>query len=496
MNQLSRRKFLKTSALAAGAIAFSARSWAQVAGANGDVRVAVLGLNGRGKNHVSSLSAIKGVRIVALCDPDSAVLERARRLDGIDASSVKTFTGLRKLFESSDIDAVTIATPNHWHSLAAIWACQAGKDVYVEKPVSHNVWEGRRLSPPQKNTIAWCRPACKSALVKVCAKPWNGCARAISGKIIASRGLCYKRRDSIGKTSGPQPIPASINYDSVSTGPAPLLPPRRNSKKRPIHYEWHWFWNYGNGDVGNQGIHQMDVARWFLGEPGLPRHSLSIGGRLGYVDDGETPDTQVIFHDYPTAPLIFEVRGLPSKPDSAAVDASNLSSADAADAAAGTMDKYHGVSIGNVVECEEGMMIVPGYFNATAHDRDGKVIKEFKGRDRHMQNFIDVVRSRKTADQYGTIGEGHASSALCHLGNISHEVGRAMTSRRTGRTHPGQQPHRRNHRAHGGAPQDPPGGFAQTPLTLGASLTIEDGKEHFYRRIFRSGQRPAHAEIP
>ena len=427
MNQFNRRTFLKTSALAAGALTFSARSWAQVTGANGDIRVAVIGLNGRGKNHVGSLAAIKGVRIVALCDPDTAVLEKAKKLEGIDAASVKTYTDLRELFAASDVDAVTIATPNHWHSLAGIWACQAGKDVYVEKPVSHNVWEGRQLAAAAKkyNRVVQAGMQIRSGEGLREAVAWIRAGNL--GKIIASRGLCYKRRDAIGKTSGTQTIPASINYD-VWSGPAPILPSRRNSKKNgPVHYEWHWFWPYGNGDVGNQGIHQMDVARWFLGEAGLPRHSFSLGGRVGYDDDGETPNTQVIVHDYKTAPLIFEVRGLPSKPGNASdVDTSKMNSAEAADAAATTMDKYHGVSIGNVVECEGGMMIVPNYWNATAHDRDGKVIKEFKGKDGHMQNFIDVVRSRKTADLFGPVDEGHVSSALCHLGNISYQVGRTM----------------------------------------------------------------------
>ena len=480
MNQLNRRKFLKTSALAAGAVALSPRSWAQVAGANGDVRVAVLGLNGRGKNHVASLSNIKGVRIVALCDPDTAVLEKAKTLEGIDAASVKTYTDLRELFASPDLDAVTIATPNHWHSLAAIWACQAGKDVYVEKPVSHNVWEGRQLVAAAKkfNRVVQAGVQIRSGEGLREAVEWVRAGNL--GKIIASRGFCYKRRDSIGKTSGPQPVPASINYD-LWTGPAPLLPPRRNSRKNgSVHYEWHWFWNYGNGDVGNQGIHQMDVARWFLGESGLPRHTMSIGGRLGYVDDGETPNTQVIVHDYETAPLIFEVRGLPAKPDRGnATDTSNLSSAEAADAAAASMDKYHGVSIGNVIECEGGLLIVPGYWNATAHDHDGKVIKEFKGHNHHMENFIKVVRSRKTADQYGPIAEGHASSALCHLGNISHEAGRAMTPGELAERTQGNSlaaeatgrmvEHLKVHHID----------LGQTPLTLGAALTVDAAKERF-----------------
>ena len=300
------------------------------------------------------------------------------------------------------------------------------------------------------------------------------------GKIIASRGLCYKRRDSIGKTTGTQPIPATINYD-VWSGPAPVLPSRRNSKKNgPVHYEWHWFWEYGNGDVGNQGIHQMDIARWFLGESGLPRHTFSIGGRVGYDDDGETPNTQVIVHDYKTAPLIFEVRGLPSKPGKGNdIDTSKMNSADAADAVAATMDKYHGASIGIVVECEGGQVVVPSYFNATARDRDGKVIKEFKGHDRHMQNYIDVIRSRKTADLYGPVDEGHVSSALCHLGNISHQVGRSMTpgeltERTQGNNLTAEATGRmvEHLKVHGVD-------FAKTPLMLGASLTLADGKEKF-----------------
>jgi hypothetical protein len=243
------------------------------------------------------------------------------------------------------------------------------------------------------------------------------------GKITAARGFCYKRRDSIGKTSAPTPVPAGVNYD-LWTGPAPLVPPHRNSAKNgPIHYDWHWINAYGNGDIGNQGIHQMDVARWFLGEAGLPRHTLSVGGRLGYEDDGETPNTQVIVHDYATAPLIFEVRGLPAKAG-LNVSTAGLSGADAAGAAASTMDKYRGVAVGNVIDCEGGSVVTNSYFAAAAYDRDGKLLKEFKGQDGHMANFIDVVRSRKTEKLCGPIGEGHVSSALCHLGNISHQIGR------------------------------------------------------------------------
>ncbi len=476
MNQLTRRTFIRNTALFGAAAALSARSWGQVAGANGDVRVAVLGLNGRGKNHLTSLKAVKGARIVALCDPDSKVLDRAAAQLGGD---VKKFTDMRELFASPDIDAVTIATPNHWHSLAGIWAMQAGKDVYVEKPVSHNVWEGRQLVAGAKkyNRVIQAGTQIRSGEGLREAVAWVQAGNL--GKITASRGFCYKRRDSIGKTSGPTPIPASINYD-LWTGPAPLVESHRNSKKNgPVHYDWHWIYLYGNGDVGNQGIHQMDVARWFLGESGLPRHTLSLGGRLGYDDDGQTANTQVVIHDYATAPLIFEVRGLPAKAGAGAPIPADLGGADAAEAGAKSMDNYRGVGVGNVVDCEGGYVVTKAYFTATAYDKAGKVVKEFKGHDRHMQNFIDVVRSRKLADLYGPIQEGHVSSALCHLGNLSHQLGATAA--------PGVL----QEKVKGNAPLAEAYGrmvehlaannvdFGKTPATLGAPLTIDPAAERF-----------------
>jgi hypothetical protein len=298
------------------------------------------------------------------------------------------------------------------------------------------------------------------------------------GKITAARGFCYKRRDSIGKTSAPTPVPAGVNYD-LWTGPAPLVPSHRNSAKNgPIHYDWHWINAYGNGDIGNQGIHQMDVARWFLGESGLPRHTLSIGGRLGYEDDGETPNTQVIVHDYATAPLIFEVRGLP-KNAGANVTTDGLGSAEAAAAAVSTMDKYRGVAVGNVIDCEGGYVMTNSYFAAAAYDPAGKLLKEFKGQDGHMANFIDVVRSRKTEQLCGPIGEGHVSSALCHLGNISHQIGRAAPE---GELHEQIKGNAALAEAYGRMAEhlalnhiD----LGKTPLTLGAPLAFDAAAEKF-----------------
>jgi predicted dehydrogenase len=474
MNSLTRRTFLKNSALITAGAAFSARSWAQVAGANSDIRVAVIGLNGRGKNHLQSLARVQGVRIVALCDADTAVLEKTKANLGERGSTVKTFVDVRQLLASPDIDAVTIATPNHWHSLQAIWACEAGKDVYVEKPVSHNIWEGRQLvsAATKYNRVVQAGTQIRSGAGLQEAVQWVQAGNL--GKITAARGFCYKRRDSIGKTEGEQQVPATVNYD-LWTGPAPLVPLRR----RKLHYDWHWLQVTGNGDVGNQGIHQMDVARWFLGEKGLPRTTLSVGGRLGYVDDADTPNTQVVIHDYPTAPLIFEVRGLPRKAGAAGGGGSGGDEDGGGKKGGSLMDQYRGVSVGNVIDCEGGSVVTSNYFAATAHDKAGKVVKEFKGTDRHMQNFIDVVRSRKTADQYGPVLEGHVSSALCHLGNISHMLGKTAAPNALGERIKGNGPlaeacgRMSEHLALNGVD------LTKTPLTLGLPLTIAKNTETF-----------------
>jgi len=224
------------------------------------------------------------------------------------------------------------------------------------------------------------------------------------GKIKVVRGLCYKRRASIGKVDGPQQPPKSVDYD-LWCGPAPLEPLRRKN----LHYDWHWVWATGNGDLGNQGIHEMDVARWFLGEMELSPRVVSVGGRLGYVDDGDTANTQVLYHAYAKAPLIFEVRGLPSK------------------AGGRDMDNYKGAKIGIVVECEGGHVTVPSYNDATAYDNDGKMIMQFKGSEGHHDNWLKAVRSRKAEDLNADILEGHLSSALCHTGNISYRLGKTRS---------------------------------------------------------------------
>lgn len=407
MKRMDRRSFLKTSLLTAGSFslwpAFQRNTHARVLGANDDIRMAVVGFNGRGQDHLKELSQLKGVRIVALCDVDSKVLGREIQRFKDRNLDVQGYTDIRKLLGNADIDAISIATPNHWHSLAAVWAIQAGKDVYVEKPVSHNVWEGRQVvnAARKHDRIVQTGTQCRSSTGLQEAMAWLH--EGNLGKIIRARGLCYKRRPSIGKTTGPQTVPEGIDYD-VWTGPAPMEPLRR----KKLHYDWHWVWPTGNGDLGNQGIHQMDIARWALGENALSPSVFSFGGRLGYEDDGTTPNTLVVYHEYKNAPLIFEVRGLPEKTDSQ------------------KMDQYRGASIGVVVDCEHGYVVIPNYNTANVFDKDGKQIKTFKGDASHFQNFLTAVRSRKSSDLHADILEGHLSSALCHTGNISYRLGQQM----------------------------------------------------------------------
>lgn len=414
---MDRRSFLKTSlattasftlsrslASKAATVTAQATATAKVIGANSEIRYAVVGLNGRGKNHLDDMRKVKRARLVALCDVDSAVLANAASRCKDQGNPVQTYTDIRKLLEDQTVDAITIATPNHWHSLAAIWAMQAGKDVYVEKPVSHNLWEGRQLvnAARKYNCIVQAGTQCRSSSGIADAIDWVQAGNI--GKILRARGLCYKRRDSIGKVGAPQPAPATVDYD-LWCGPAPKDPLLR----RKLHYDWHWVWPTGNGDLGNQGVHQVDLARWALGESGLSTRVLTVGGRVGYLDDGTTPNTLIVLHDYKRAPLLFEVRGLPAAQGSQ------------------EMDDIRGASVGLIVECEGGVMVIRDYSSARVFDASGKQVKSFQGASSHFANFIDAVHSRKPADLKAEVLEGHLSSALCHTANISYRLGRVQS---------------------------------------------------------------------
>jgi len=421
---LSRRTFLKTSALAASALGFPFIARSQSPGS--DIRVGVVGFNGRGGAHISDLLKINGVKITALCDVDEKVLAKGKDNLSKKNANVSTFTDVRKMLDSKEIDAISTATPNHWHSLIGIWACQAGKDAYVEKPVSHNVSEGRVLAEAARKygRIVQCGTQSRSSIGLQQAVKWGQAGNL--GKLLWARGTCYKARPSIGKVDGPTPWPAGIDQD-LWFGPAPVKPLMR----KRLHYDWHWVWDTGCGDLGNQGIHQMDIARWFMGENALSPKIWSVGGRLGYIDDGETPNTMFSVHDYEKAPLIFEVRGLPSSKAKWKGDSWGPKD----------MDDYRGNNgVGVYVQYEGGHIEVPNYTGCGAFDKDGKLVKAFgsfkargaddsaksdsiEGQDSHHHNWSKAIRSRKPSDLNAEILEGHLSSALCHTSNISHRLG-------------------------------------------------------------------------
>lgn len=421
MQFLERRDFLKQSAGLAGLIAAgyfaedapAAEQEAQPAqprGANERLNIAVIGVRGRGKDHIGGLANRHNCRVTHLCDVDEAVIGPAFTLvQERQGAAPKVVRDLRRIMDNRQIHAVTIATPNHWHSLAAIWAMQAGKHVYVEKPVSHNVWEGRRLVEASRHFNKICQ-----AGTQIRSNP--GIREAIQyvqdgrlGRCTVARGLCYKARPSIGHVNAAQEPPRTMDYN-LWCGPAANRPPHRNHRTNgTVHYDWHWIWEYGNGDLGNQGIHQMDVARWGLGKSELPRSCISVGGRFGYVDDGETPNTQMAVMDYNGAELIFEVRGL------------------------SPMGNYRNAQVGNVFHCADGYLVCTSYTNAIAFNNDNREIRRFSGSGDHYGNFAACVRSNRRQDQKGEILEGHLSSALCHLANISYRLGRQVAfDRRNG----------------------------------------------------------------
>jgi len=406
--RVSRRSFVKGTLLGAAAVTLPNLVTRNVLGANDDIRAATIGVNSRGGSHIDAIYKIPGVRMVGVCDADKNVLGRsadniAKKLGG---EKVIAELDVRKLLDNKEIDIVTIATPNHWHSLMAIWAMERGKHVYVEKPVSHNVWEGRQAVNASRKYKKICQTGTQSRASR------KGIGAAVEyvrsgelGKILYAYGTCFKPRPSIGKLKEPLKIPANIDYD-LWCGPAAKV----DLFRPKLHYDWHWDFNTGNGDLGNQGIHQMDIARWFLGEQTLSPRVMSIGGRVGYDDAGDTANTQLIFHDYDKAPLIFEVRGLPKEK---------------LDWKTG-MDNWRGTGVGVLVQCEGGHVVVPNYYSTAAHDKDGKKIKDWRETDPmtpHVANFIEGVRSGKQSDLFADIEEGHLSSALCHTGNISYQLG-------------------------------------------------------------------------
>ncbi len=410
----SRRSFLKKTAAASSAtIVAPTILSSKVFGANDRINAAVLGVNGRGKNHISSLMNQKNVQVTTLCDPDLNVLaKRKKEFSEKYNKSVALVQDLRNVMDDKDIDVVSIASPNHWHALSVIWACQAGKDVYVEKPGSHNLWEGRKMVEAaqkydrivQHGVQLRSSPAINEAIELM--------RDGYIGRVYMARGLVFRWRADIGD-KGFSAVPNGIDYD-LWTGPAPKRPFTRNL----VHYNWHWHWDYGNGDVGNQGIHETDLCMWGL-DVGLPTKITSMGGKFLWDDCKEVPEVLTSVYHYPEEKKIiqFEVRPWCTNTED-------------------------GATVGNIFYGDKGILVVEGYSKYKTYlgqDRtpgksgdDGAM--EASGMDRgsggtdgHFQNFIEAVRSHDASLLNGPIETGHLSSGLAHLGNIAYRTGKVLT---------------------------------------------------------------------
>lgn len=396
MLNFTRRRLFEDSVMLAAALQTRslvfAKEEVQTAAAD-KVTGAIIGCGIRGKQHAKELAKLPDCDIAYVCDPDlDRADEVAKILVDLGRPEPKKVQDLRRVYDDKSIDVIFVATPNHWHALASIWAMQAGKDVYCEKPVSHNVAEGRRIVQTARKLNRVCqtgtqnrtRPALEAAIEYM-----HG---GKLGEVKLARSVLYGNRESIGGP-GPCQMPPRCDYN-LWAGPAsdkPLTRPK-------FHYDWHWFWDTGNGEIGNNNIHSIDICRWGLNIKGLAQSVVSFGGRFGYADAADTPNTQVAFFDFGDKAIISETRGLKS---------------DAFFPGIKSMWFFYG---------SEGIIA-----DNHLYDLDGKLVKAFPGEfslTDHFANFLDVVKSRKVSDLAADIEEGHLSTSLCHLANISYRLGK------------------------------------------------------------------------
>ena len=454
MKDLSRRRFFEESVMAAAAAALPAPLLAQEkapsVSANEKLTVAIIGCGIRGKAHARELARLRDCDIAYVCDPD---LDRADEVAALLAGELKRpapkkVQDLRVICDDKSVDAVFIATPNHWHSLGGIWAMEAGKDAYVEKPVSQNVAEGRRLVEVAHELGRICQTGTQNRSRGSLAAAMQFIHEGKLGEVKLARSIIYGGRGSIG---GPveTPIPPRCDYN-LWAGPAPMTKLTRSR----FHYDWHWMWDTGNGDIGNSNVHSIDICRWGLGVTGLGDSAISYGGRLGYTDVGDTPNSQVgIFH-FGEKTIVSETRGLKTAPFHPVIKA---------------MWFFYG---------SEGIIAETGLY-----DPEGKLIQAFEGPSvSHFANFLDAVRTRKREDLKAEILEGHQSSALCHLANISYRLGTQASAeeiqRRLGEVAANAEAREdlertRHYLAEAGVD------LGKTPMTLGRHLRLDGEKEKF-----------------
>ena len=412
-DQVSRRDFLsrsaKTTAAVTAASAFVGSTIPHtVLGANDRINIAVVGIHGRGGSHIREWLKIKGVQVTYLVDPDTRLFpQRLKQIEKLGGRKPKTVIDLREALEDKDLDAISTASPDHWHALQAIWACQAGKHVYAEKPLAHNIWEGRKMVEAARkyNRVVQCGMQNRSIY---------GVRKAIEflhsgelGEIYMAKGLCFKPRDSIGRKQN-APVPEGLDWD-MWLGPAQWRP----YNPQFVHYRWHWFWDFGCTDLGNQGPHQMDIARWGLNKNTMPKKIKCVGGKFAFDDDQETPNTQFATFEWEDGKILqFEVRGLYT-------------------------NNEDGIRIGNLFFGTKGWMHLDGDKWYTYFGRKDDPGPKFEGAgdvadpnnlagaggSAHFMNFIEAVRANDYTKLNADVLEGHRSTMLCHLANISYRVG-------------------------------------------------------------------------
>jgi predicted dehydrogenase len=403
MSRSNRRQFLKTTAAASAVFGTftigGTKASGRVIGANDTIRIGVAGINGRGGAHIGEFAGRDKVQVTYLIDPDSRLFEsRSKNVEAKGGNTPKCVQDIREALEDDNLDAISVATTNHWHSLITIWACQAGKDVYVEKPISHNVFEGRQCVEAAKKYGRVVQHGTQNRSSGGLARQMAAIHAGKYGKLLVSKGYCCKPRWSIGSQT-PGDAPKGLDFN-LWLGPAPKQPYHGNL----VHYNWHWFWDTGNGDIGNQGVHEIDIARWAIKDATLPTSVWSLGGRFipgekQYHDQGQTPNMQMAVFEYGDTLLLFEVRGLVGKKDVPSM-------------------------VTNEFYTSEGV-IKGGKFTA----RDGGKTYDVEVPEVDVTPggafgaFITAMRSRKPEDNNADAETAHYSAALCHLANASFRLG-------------------------------------------------------------------------
>jgi len=454
MRRISRRLFLEETLLAAAAatagssrVLVAADQAKQSKSPNERLSVAVIGVRSRGGDHAKAFDSRDDCVISYICDADTAIGERVA---GQFKSKPKFVQDMRRIFDDKSVDIVSIATPNHWHSLAAIWAMQAGKDVYVEKPLSHNISEGRRMVQVARKYNRICQGGTQNRSTGSNHAAAQYIREGKLGQIKLAHVCTYRSRESIGPVGQYSP-PPTVDYN-LWAGPAPIeMPVRRKS----FHYDWHWFWDWGGGELANNSVHPVDAMRMVVDLKGLGRGVLSYGGRVGLDDCGETPSVQVTIHDFGTITVVQEVRNLKT----------------------GSPKRGATLIVG-----AEGYLS-GGASGTSVYDPDGKLVQKLSGpNEDHFANFIKAVRSRKREDLNAEINEGHISTAVVHVANISQRLGKPASLKEIQRALEALKVNEnvvetfaeiRQHLTDNGVD------IEKTPLTLGPWIAIDSEKEKF-----------------